>query len=207
MSRIKSSPALFIIDMQNGFCHPSGSFSKVGLPVSRQLSIIPAINKLRSLSHEHGIPIFYTRSAFNEDYSDAGLDVHTKPQLKEVKAFVRGTWDAEILEDLKPEPSDTIVTKTRNTAFWGTSLDKLLQQRGIDQIIATGVGTNVCVESTVRDAFAYGFHTLTVSDATATLTEEMQNASMVNLKEFGGIITLEELESELKSWKSSDLPS
>ena len=199
MARLKSKPALFIIDMQNACCHPSGTFSKLGLPASRLLAVVPAINHLRTLCHACGIPVFYTEMSFKEDYSDAGILVESFPGLSDIKGFVRGTWDAQIVDDLKPESNETVILKARNTAFWGTGLDKILAEQGINQIIATGVGTNVCVESTVRDAFTYGFYALTVSDATATLSDEEQMSSLINLRSFGGIISVKELEDELQA--------
>ena len=199
MARLKSRPALFIIDMQNACCHPSGTFSKLGLPTSRLLAVVPAINRLRTLCHARGIPVFYTEMSLEEDYSDAGYLVESFPGISDLKGFVRGTWDAQIVDGLKPESNETVILKTRNTAFWGTGLDRILVEQGINQIIATGVGTNVCVESAVRDAFTYGFYTLTVSDATATLSDEEQMASLTNLKSFCGIISIEELGQELQA--------
>ncbi|MCJ1328371.1 Isochorismatase [Thelotrema lepadinum] len=155
--RVQSRPALTIIDMQNSFYHPSGSFSKSGLPTMNHMAI-------------------------SEDYSDAGLLADTIPNLKDNKGLIRGTRDVEILDDLKPRPEDTIITKTRNTAFWQTKLEELLRERGINQIIATGVGTNVCVESTIRDAWTNGFCALNVTDATATLTQEEHEASLLSIK-------------------------
>ena len=197
MTRLKSNPALFIIDMQNASCDPSGTFGKLGLPVSRHQAVIPAINHLRTLCHARGIPVFYTELSFKEDYSDAGIIVEIFPGLSDLKGFIRGTWDAQIVDDLKPTSSETLILKTRNTAFWGTGLDKILAEQGINQIIATGVGTNMCVESTVRDAITYGFYALTVSDATATSSDEEQQSSLINLRGFGGVISSKELEDEL----------
>lgn len=198
MPHLKSHPLLLILDMQNGFCHPSGSFSAIGMPTTRQAAIIPSINHLRELCRTHHIPIFYTQTAFAADYSDAGIAEDELPGLKDAKGFIRGTWDAEIVEELKPLPEEVVVQKTRNNAFWRTGLEERLAERGVDQIIATGVATNVCVESTVREARSYGFHALTVSDGTATLSDQMQEASMVNLRFFGGTVTIRELEAELR---------
>ena len=199
MIRLKCFPALLVVDMQNAFCHPSGSFSKIGLPISRHAAIIPAIRHLKSLCNAHSIPIFYTQMAFNRDYSDAGIVIDSiSSTLKNIKALVHSTWDAQIVDDLRPCSRDTLVTKTRNSAFFETNLRRLLRNQGINQIIATGVGTNVCVESTVRDAWAHGIHALTISNATATLNEEEQMASMINLRHFGGTISVEEFEMELK---------
>ncbi|MCJ1383828.1 hypothetical protein MMC17_006942 [Xylographa soralifera] len=127
------------------------------------------------------------------------------PMLKELKALVRGTWDAQILDDLQPSSSEIVVSKNRHSAFFDTDLCRLLAERNIDQIIATGVGTNVCVESTVRDAWMHGLYALTVSDATGALSEEEQMASMTNLRHFGGTILVQELETKLKTWKSASV--
>lgn len=115
----KSHPALLIIDMQNGFCQSKGSFSRLGLPVSSHLAIVPAINSLRSAFHAKGLPVFFTRMGFNNDYSDSGILLESLPALKDIDAFVRGTWDAEILDELTPNKSmsEVVVDKTRNTAF------------------------------------------------------------------------------------------
>lgn len=174
---IKSSPALLIIDMQNGFCHSSGSFSNIALPVSRQTAIVPAIERIRRLCHTCTIPIFYARMEFNDDFSDAGILIDNLPrskELKDMKALVRGTWDAQVLDLLQPQSNEVVVSKTRHSAFFNTNLKQLLAERNIDQIIATDVATNVCVESTVREAWTHGFHALTVSDATATFSDQEQ---------------------------------
>lgn len=199
MAKLKSHPALLIIDMQNGFCSPSGSFSKIGIPTSRQAGAIAPIAWLASLCRNHHVPVLYTQTAFNADYSDAGLSENEHPGLKDAGGFVRDTWDAEIVEELAPRAGETVVQKTRNNAFFGTGLEGILREKGIEQIIAVGVATNICVESTVRDARSYGFHALTVSDATATLSDELQRASEMNLKFFGGTVTVRQLEEELES--------
>ena len=202
MARLKSSPALLIVDMQNGFCHPSGSFSKIGIPISRHAAIIPKIARLTRLCQSHNIPIIYTRMEFNEDYSDAGLMLDGLPGIKEAEGLVRDTWDAQIVDELQPHPDAAnvvVLSKTRHSAFFDTELSRLLKERDINQIIVTGVGTNVCVEATVRDSWTHGFQAITVSDATGTVSEEEQRASMTNLQHFGGSISVEELER----WKEA----
>lgn len=185
--------------MQNGFCHPSGSFGKVGFPFSRHMAIVPTIQHLASLCRTRGIPVIYTRMEFDEDLSGAGLMFEGMPeQMKESGAFIRGSWDAQIIDDVRPDPNDLVVSKTRHSAFFNTDLKILLEKWNVKQIIATGVGTNVCVESTVREATTtHGFHSLTVSDGTGTLSEAEQIASMTNLRYFGGTISSEDLEKEL----------
>ncbi|EPE28837.1 Isochorismatase-like hydrolase [Glarea lozoyensis ATCC 20868] len=199
MSRLHSSPALLVVDMQNGFCHPSGSFNKIGLPISRQAMIAPKIEHITSVCRTPGIPTFYTKMEFDGNFSDAGIILDGPPGVKEAEGFVRGSWDAQILDILHPRPVDTVVSKTRHSAFFQTNLSHLLAEKKINQVIVTGVATNVCVESTVRDGYNHGFKSLTVEDATATLIQEEQVASIRNLQHFGGTITMESLEQELNS--------
>ena len=89
--------------MQNGFCHPEGCFGKLGMPVSNHLDIVKTINKLRAASHAAKIPVIFTRLCYNEDYSDAGVQMEELPRIKEMRGFVRGTWDADVLDELTPQ--------------------------------------------------------------------------------------------------------
>lgn len=100
---LKSHPALLIIDMQNGFCHPEGCFGKLGMPLSNHLAIVPIINKLRAASHAASTPVIFTRLCYNENYSDAGVQMEELPQIKELRGLIRGTWDADVLDELTPQ--------------------------------------------------------------------------------------------------------
>lgn len=197
---LKSHPALLIIDMQNGFCHPEGCFGKLGMPVSNHLAIVSTINKLRAASHAAKVPVIFTRLCYNQDYSDAGVQMEEQPQIKELRGLVRGTWDADVLDELAPDTArgEIVVDKTRNSAFFKTDLGDLLRSRGVNQLLCTGVGSNVCVESTVRDGAARDYYCKTISDATATLTMEDHNASMKNLVWFGGVASSDDILRALK---------
>lgn len=197
---LKSHPALLIIDMQNGFCHPDGCFGKLGMPVSNHLAIVETINELRAASHAAEIPVIFTRLCYNEDYSDAGVQMEELPQIKELRGLIRGTWDAEVLNELAPDTSrgEVVVDKTRSSAFFKTDLKDMLRGRGVNQLLCTGVGSNVCVESTVRDGVARDFYCKTLSDATATLAMEDHNASMKNLAWFGGVTLADDVLRALK---------
>lgn len=198
MSRLKSKPALFIIDMQNAFCHEAGSFTQMGQPTSRLAAIIPAIQVLRDRCRTNGIPIFYTRVEFRADYADAGLLLDTLPSSsKGLGTLVRGTWDAQLVEALQPGSGEVVISKPRNSAFFETNLKQLLTERGINQMLLTGVCTNICVESTARDAWNHGIPPLTIHDATATYTDEEQAATLLNLKYYGGSISIQEILEEL----------
>lgn len=195
MLNLQTQPALLISDMQNGFCHPQGTFGKLGLPIQHNRDIIPTINALRAAAHAARILVIYTALGFAPDYSDSGILLDDQPVIKELKGFIRDTWDAEILSDLAPNSSEgeIVIHKTRNTSFWNTNLQEILEHHNINQLLVAGVGTNVCVESTVREAFTRGIRTKTISDATATLSKEEHEASLRSLHWFGGVVTSEEV--------------
>ena len=197
MAQLKSKPALMIIDMQNGFCNPSGTFGKLNVDTSYHRAIVPAIEHLRQTAKECSIPIIFTRVCFALDYTDSGIILEAMPVIKDLKGFVRGSWDASIIDELAPQADDIVIDKTRNTAFWRTDLQKVLKERGVNQLILTGVGTNVCVESTVHDAFTNDWPVVVVEDATATLTPEEHEASLKSMRWFGQVAKASEVEKAL----------
>ncbi|KAI7782928.1 Isochorismatase hydrolase [Diaporthe eres] len=197
---LKSHPALLIIDMQNGLCHQEGCFGKLEMPVSNHLAIVETINKLRAASHAAKIPVISTRLCYNEDYSDAGVQMEEQAQIKELRGLIRGTWDADVLDELAPDTTrgEIVINKNRNSAFFNTGLEDLLRSHGVNQLLCTRVGSNVCVESTVRDGAARDYYCKTLSNATATLTMEDHNACMKNLVWFGGVVTADDILWALK---------
>lgn len=177
--------------MQNGFCHKDGSFAKMGIPTD-PTTIVPRINELRSAFRTVCAPVFFVRTGYNTDYSDRrGPDM--EDTLTRLRGLVRGSWDADILDELKPEPGEEILEKTRRSAFLRTSLEMTLKERGIDHLIVVGVGTDVCVESTARDAFQLDFGVTTVSDATWTVDEPDHLAALHSLRNFGGTASTAEV--------------
>ena len=112
-----------------------------------------------------------------------------QPELRG-KLLIWGDWDAEIVDALKPEPGDLVVRKSRYSGFAGTNLDALLRTRGITHVVVMGVATNVCVESTVRDAFFHEYWPVVVTDATYQAgPPEIQEASLFNIRTFFGWVT------------------
>lgn len=119
--------------------------------------------------------------------------------MKDLGQFDSGTWDTEIVDKLKPDETkhEIVIDKTRNTRFWKTILQEKLVELNSDQLIVTGVGANVCVESTVRDARTNSIRA--VSDGTAILSDESHQASLKNMRWFGEVATADELVAALKS--------
>jgi ureidoacrylate peracid hydrolase len=198
MVQLDSAPALLVVDMQNGFCHKQGSFAKLGMQ-SEPTAIVPHINELRYAFRAANIPVFFLRTAYNADYSDRRRR-DAGDRLVKLQGLIRGSWDANILDELMPEPDETVVDKTRNSGFFQTSLESTLKERGVNHLILTGVGTDVCVESTARDAYQMDFAVTTVSDATGTCNEPDHLAALHALRTFGGTAsTIEVIEALQKS--------
>lgn len=197
MVQLDSAPALLVVDMQNGFCHEKGSFAKIGMQ-SEPEAIIPRINELRSAFRAANMPIFFLRTGYNADYSDRrGRDRGDK--IEQLQGLIRGSWDADILNELTPEPNESVINKTRFSGFLSTILEKTLKERGVNHVIMTGVGTDVCVESTARDAYQMNFGVTTVSDATGTCNQEDHLAALHALRTFGGTASTAEVVEALHS--------
>jgi ureidoacrylate peracid hydrolase len=198
MVQLDSAPALVVIDMQNGFCHKQGSFAKLGIQTD-PTDIVPHINQLRSAFRTASLPVFFVRTGYDATYSDRRP--HDRgDRLEELRGLLRESWDAEVIDELTPEPHEEIVNKTRNSAFLGTcSLEEILKKRGINHLILTGVGTDVCVESTARDAYQKDYRVTTIRDATNTCTEADHSAALHALRLFGGTASTAEVIEAIQS--------
>lgn len=112
-----------------------------------------------------------------------------RPELQG-KLMIVGTWDYALVDDLKPGPQDLVIHKPRYSGFCGTNLDMLLRARGIRTLVFTGVATNVCVESTLRDAFFLEYFPLLVADtAMPSGPPSLHEATLLNVERFFGWVT------------------
>jgi ureidoacrylate peracid hydrolase len=198
--QLSRNTALIIVDMQNGFCHEDGFMNKIGLDWTTSRDAIAPVKRLAAAARRAGLPVFYTRYTLNADYSDAGLLPEIYPQIVEAKGMVRGTWDGDIVDELAPESSDHVIDKTRYSAFYDTPLEQQLRELGVDTAIVCGVTTNVCVESTVRDAFFRDIRVIVPSDATAAVSPELHEAALNDFRyAFGPVVTVAELEQAMQT--------
>ena len=180
-------PALLVIDMQNGYCTPGGSYEKYGGKIGADLDayrqIIPNIARLIAASRELQIPIFYTQQVREESGIDLFTRLHRiiperRAEFLRIPACVRGTWDAGIIDELKPANNDLIVIKRRDSSFQDTELDLWLRSIYVDTVICTGVDTAICVENTLTDAFNIGYDVILVEDATASSWRSIGQATI-----------------------------
>ena len=169
--------AVIVVDMQNAFVSEGGMFDEAGYDISGAPAAIERNAELLPALREAGVKVVYVKMSYTEDYSDAGglespnwhkelglVLMQDRPE-KWGKYVTQGTWDEEIREEIAPCPGDVVVRKQRYSGFAGTNLDMVLKTFGIRYCLYTGVATNVCVETTLRDGYLLDYWPILVADA------------------------------------------
>ena len=191
--------ALLVVDMQNGFCHPEGSAAKIGFDINMCQAAIEPCQRLIAGAREKDVPVIFTRLIYRQDYRDGGvLTDDLIPGLAEAQCCAADTWDAELIPEMSPQLEDFIVDKNRYSAFYGTPLDSYLNSMDIRHLVICGVTTNVCVETTARDASQRDYRTMIVRDATGEIAPERHEWALATLDtRFGWVIDTAEV---LNGW-------
>lgn len=169
--------ALVVVDMQNAFLSKGGMFDLAGFDLSGAEAVIDVNRRLLGAARAAGVKIIYLQMTYRADMSDAGgplspnyhkelgmVMMRDRPELVGT-LITENTWDWQIVDELSPQPGDHVVTKSRYSGFWGTNLDSYLRSENMRYLLFTGVATNVCVESTARDAFFSEYWPILVEDA------------------------------------------
>jgi ureidoacrylate peracid hydrolase len=191
--------AVLVVDMQNAFASKGGMLDIAGLDITDASRVIRVIRSVIDAARKNGVAIVYLRMAYKPDLSDSGgpnsPNFHkelamtlmcSRPEL-EGKVLTEGTWDAEIVEDLAPQPADLVITKTRYSGFAGTPLDSQLRMRGIQYLFFAGIATNVCVESTLREAYFHDYWPILLHDAAMPAgPPAAHEATLFNVESFFG---------------------
>jgi ureidoacrylate peracid hydrolase len=175
------STALVLVDMQNAFCRPDGSFARRGFRIPDLDRVVSACVRLLEGSRARGWTIVFTRLVFRPDYADAGLLVADQPRIRAQGAYAAGGDDCRIIEELPRQPGDLVIDKQRYDPFVQTLLEEELRSLGVSDLVVGGLLTNVCIESTVRGAYDRGFRVTVPSDATASYDPELHRASLATL--------------------------
>lgn len=187
-------PALLVIDVQNGFAAKGGSYDQLGIDISKYLNVIPMIANLISICRNARIPIFYTQAIREPSGIDLLTNVHRiLPKSREERIrmkpiCVRGTWDAEIVDEIRPTDSDHVIRKRRDSAFYDTEIGVWLKSARIDTLIFCGIDTSISVESSLRDAFNLGYDVILMSDATASNIEKHYQSTLENVRGYYGLV-------------------
>ncbi|MGG5575020.1 pyrimidine utilization protein B [Vibrio diazotrophicus] len=197
-----SETALIVVDMQNAYASKEGYLDLAGFDVSGTGSVIENINKAIDVSRKAGIQIVFLQNGWDSNYVEAGGEGspnwHKSNALKTMRKqpelsgrfLSKGGWDYELVDDIKPQQQDWIIPKTRYSGFFNTNLDTMLRSRGIRNLVFTGIATNVCVESTLRDGFHLEYFGVALSDATHQAgLRSAQDAALLNIQTFFGWVT------------------
>jgi ureidoacrylate peracid hydrolase len=194
--------ALIIVDMQNAYASPGGYVDLAGFDVSGAPRAIEKIGQAAEAARAAGMPVIFFQNGWDKDYVEAGgpgsPNWHKSNALKLMrrrpelhgKLLAKGGWDYELVAELPPQPGDIVVPKPRYSAFYNTNLDSLLRARGIRALVFTGIATNVCVESTLRDSFFLEYFSVVLHDATHHAGPDfIQQASLYNIEKFFGWVS------------------
>jgi ureidoacrylate peracid hydrolase len=174
--------ALVVVDMQNGFMVPEVGHA----PCATAHEIVPNINRLAQAVRETDGAVIWIQTAYSDETLTSWSTLYgmtgTKGAERRKFSLSPGGKGYEIFPDLRIEPEDQIVVKNRYSAFiqGSSNIEEVLRARGLDTLLITGTVTNVCCESTARDAMMRNFRTIMVTDGNAANTDEDHNAALNN---------------------------
>ena len=187
--------ALLIIDMQRDFLEPGGFGAALGNDVSLLRSAIAPTQRVLAACRHAGIPVIHTREGHRPDLSDLPPAKKARGRLTcgigdtgpLGRILVRGEPGHDIIPELAPLSGEPVIDKPGKGAFYATDLDAVLRNRGISQLLVCGVTTEVCVNTTVREANDRGFDCVVLEDCTASYFPEFQRGGLAMIKAQGGI--------------------
>ncbi len=196
--------ALVIIDMQKDLVLDGFLCDLAGRDLSATRSIVPNLVRLLDGARAAGVLVVHVGFWTLPDHgSDSGpwLAQRRRSTYSSDVLCIAGTEGARFIEELSPRPGEMWIKKHRYSAFKGTDLDMVLRAHRIETVIATGVSTNVCVESTLRDAFETGYYVAVPSDATASWDMTLHEASLRTVTHRFGLVTT--TEDVLTCWRET----
>ena len=187
--------ALLVIDMQRDFLEPGGFGELLGNDVSLLARAVAPTGRLLAAARAAGMTVVHTREGHRPDLSDCPptklrrgrLSVGIGDPGPMGRVLVRGEVGHEIVPELAPAAGEPVIDKPGKSAFYATELETILRNRGIESLWVTGVTTEVCVNTTVREANDRGFECLVLEDCVGSYFPEFQRAALAMIKAQGGI--------------------
>jgi ureidoacrylate peracid hydrolase len=196
---LPATTALVVVDMQNAYLSKGGYLDRVGFDVSTSPPVIERAAQVLAAARRAGLFVVHLQNGFDPLQTEAGGATapvwHKSNALKYMRAnpsergklITHGTWDYAFVEPMRPVAGEAIVPKARYSGFAGTNLEQLLRARGVTTLLLIGVNSNVCVESTLRDAYHREFFALMASDATLQAgPRSIHDATLFNVQNFFG---------------------
>jgi nicotinamidase-related amidase len=190
-----ATTALVLIDMQRDFCEPDGFGETLGNDVSLLREVIPPLQRVLAAARATGMTVIHTREGHVPDLSDCPpAKLHRgAPSLRigdpgpKGRILVRGEYGHDIVDELAPAPGELVIDKPGKGSFHGTTFGAELVARGITRLVVTGVTTEVCVHTTVREANDRGYECLVLSDCVGSYFPEFQRVGLAMIAAQGGI--------------------
>lgn len=188
--------ALIVIDMQRDFVEPGGFGESLGNDVDRLAAIVPTVKGLLDLFRRRGWTIVHTRESHSADLADCPPAKRNRgaPTLRigdegpMGRILVRGEPGNDILDALAPLPGEIVLDKPGKGAFYATALGDILRLKGVTHLVFAGVTTEVCVQTTMREANDRGYECLLVEDATESYFPDFKAATLAMIRAQGAIV-------------------
>jgi ureidoacrylate peracid hydrolase len=197
-----SESALIVVDMQNAYASKGGYLDLAGFDVSHTGPVIAKIATAIAAARAAGIQVIFFQNGWDSDYVEAGgpgsPNWHKSNAIKTMKRrpelagtlLSKGGWDYALVDALQPQDGDIVMPKPRYSGFFNTPLDSILRSRGIRNLVFTGIATNVCVESTLRDGYFLEYFGVVLEDATHQAgPPAIQEAAIWNIETFFGWVS------------------
>ena len=194
--------ALIVVDMQNAYASKGGYLDLAGFDLGGAQAATQQIALALAAARANGMQVIYFQNGWDADYVEAGgpasPNYHKSNALKTMRArpelagqlLARGGWDYALVDALAPLAGDIVIAKPRYSAFYNTQLDSILRGRAIRTLVFTGIATNVCVESTLRDGFFLEYFGIVLEDATHQAGPDFaQKAAIYNIETFFGWVS------------------
>jgi nicotinamidase-related amidase len=187
--------ALIVIDMQRDFLLPGGFGETLGNDVSQLAVVIPPLQRVLEAARAAGVLVIHTREGHLPDLSDLP-EAKLKRGMPSMRIgdpgpygriLIRGEYGHDIVDELAPLPGEVVLDKPGKGAFYATALSEILRDNGITKLIVTGVTTEVCVHTTVREANDRGYEVLVLSDCVGSYFPEFQRVGVEMISAQGGI--------------------
>lgn len=181
--------ALLVIDMQNDFCAREGYIHRVlGKDVSQCVDVANAINQLVEVARDKDVSVIWIKAAYDPHYiPDSMLRKLRQAGSSEEILCEEGSWGGEFF-GVSPLDGELIITKHCYNAFFETELNDVLQQKGVKNLVVTGVATNVCIDSTIRDGFMRGYDIVVPEECVGSPAAELHKAALLNIRLMFGTV-------------------
>jgi ureidoacrylate peracid hydrolase len=204
--------ALLVIDVQNDFCAPGGMMEREGNDLSAVQEMAAALPRLIAEARAAGVLVVFVRNVYTTEPNRYLSDVWLEQAARQRKGSYTlspvcapGSWEGDFYAGVQPLPDEPIVTKHRFSGFHNSDLETVLRAHSIRTVVLAGVASNVCVETTAREAFVRDYYVVFLADGTATYSRPAHDATLRVVDQFfGQVATIDEVVS---CWQAAPKPA